>query len=318
MNRKYAVISGFLGASRDRFCTYGHARSIEEKFRLAAQIEGVSGIELVFPYDCPDTSQIKELREKYGLEIAAINLNLKGEPEFASGSYASHDLQVRKKAMQFTEEAFAAAAELGVDLITMCPLADGHDYAFQTDYRRDWERMREAVKQAAKINPDIKYSLEYKPTEPRVHCYLDNAVSAVLLCEEVGEPNVGVTIDIGHALCAGESPSRALTVIGERNRLFYVHVNDNNRAWDWDLIPGSVHIWDMVEFILYLKEYGYDGWVTADMMPARVDVKKGFAQTFKVMDKLQTLAEQCELSELLKRSEQGDATDAFEYLWDLL
>ncbi|NLJ25354.1 MAG: hypothetical protein GX354_08045, partial [Firmicutes bacterium] len=78
MSRRYAVISGFLGATRDRFCVYGENRSIEEKFKVASEIEGVTGIELVVPYDCPDTALIKELCEKYDLQIASINLNLKG------------------------------------------------------------------------------------------------------------------------------------------------------------------------------------------------------------------------------------------------
>jgi len=318
MSRRYAVISGFLGATRDRFCVYGENRSIEEKFKVASEIEGVTGIELVVPYDCPDTALIKELCEKYDLQIASINLNLKGEPEFYSGSYTSPDAAIRKKAMEFTEQAFQIADELGVGLITMCPLADGHDYSFQTDYSTDWKHMRDCVKEAARINPRIKYSLEYKPTEPRVHCYLDTAATTLLLCEEVGEDNVGVTLDIGHALCAGETPAKALALLAERDRLFYIHINDNNRAWDWDLIPGSVHLWDMVEFLVYMKKYKYDNWVTADMMPARVDVKKGFAQTFKVWSKFETLAERCDLEELVKLSREGDATDAFEYLWNLL
>ncbi len=316
---KYAVITGFLGNMKDRFHGhYGQDRSISEKFALASQIQGIKGLELIYPYDYPDVNEIKDLQQQYGLEIAAINLNVKAEPEFRDGSYTNPSSKVRKLAMQYTEGAIEAAAALNCNLVTCCPLADGHDVSFQTDYRVDFKRLKEAVNQAALYDPSVRFSLEYKPTEPRVSCYLDTAATTLLLVEAVGHKNVGVTIDVGHSLCAAETPGRAVALLGESDRLFYVHVNDNNRAWDWDLVPGTEHIWALVEFLVYLNQYNHANWFTADMMPARIDPVKGFSQTYRVMKQLQSIADQVDLGDLQTMIAQGDVTDVYDHLWGLL
>jgi hypothetical protein len=41
------------------------------------------------------------------------------------------------------------AAELGSELITTCPLADGYDYPFQVDHAAAWERFIETVEAVA-------------------------------------------------------------------------------------------------------------------------------------------------------------------------
>jgi xylose isomerase len=54
-------------------------------------------------------------------------------------------------------------------------------------------------------------------------------------------------------------------------RPFLIHINDNYRDWDWDLVPGSVNWWDWVECMLYIDKIGYDGWLVSDVIPARLD-----------------------------------------------
>ncbi len=57
----------------------------------------------------------------------------------------------------------------------------------------------------------------------------------------------------------------------DAGRLFLVHINDNYRNWDWDLMPGTVNFWDWLEIMLVLDEVGYDGWLVSDVYPARTD-----------------------------------------------
>jgi xylose isomerase len=47
------------------------------------------------------------------------------------------------------------------------------------------------------------------------------------------------------------------------NRLMHLHLNDNYRATDDDMIPGSVHTLEWVEFFYWLDRTGYDGWLFA-------------------------------------------------------
>ena len=54
---KHAIITSFLGKLRDRFCEYQEPLSIEQKLERMAQIPGVTGAEVVHPYEV-DTAEI--------------------------------------------------------------------------------------------------------------------------------------------------------------------------------------------------------------------------------------------------------------------
>ena len=78
----------------------------------------------------------------------------------------------------------------------------------------------------------MRVGIEYKPKEPRVRCFVDTAAKSVLLCETIGLPNVGVTVDLGHSLAAHENPSQAVALCARYNRLFMTHVNANHGDWE--------------------------------------------------------------------------------------
>jgi xylose isomerase len=130
-------------------------------------------------------------------------------------------------------------------------------------------------------------SLEYKLSEPRVRVVLGDVGKSLYACTQVGRPNVGVTIDMGHALYAGECVAESLALLTSAGRLFHVHGNDNPRNWDWDLIPGSVNLWDLIETTYYLRRSGYSGWISFDVFPARLDP----VQTMRTSLRMHHLAE---------------------------
>jgi len=83
MEIKQAIITGFMGKLKDRFCEYHEARTPEEKIAAVAKIKGAKGVEIVYPYELEDLEIIKKTLKKYNLGVAAVNVNIKGEPEFA-------------------------------------------------------------------------------------------------------------------------------------------------------------------------------------------------------------------------------------------
>lgn len=47
--------------------------------------------------------------------------------------------------------------------------------------------------------PDVRVSLEFKPTDPSTRfSIVPNTASALLLVQEVADPHFGLTLDIGH------------------------------------------------------------------------------------------------------------------------
>lgn len=284
MRRKYAVITGFMGRLQDRFATYGVDRNFEEMVQAAAKIKGCSGLEVVYPQQVKDPMLAKKILSDNGMGVAALNVNVKGEPKWVYGSISSPDAKVRAEAVEYMKTGLDFASELGCNKVTIAFLNDGSDYPFELDFVRAFNDAVECVRAAAKHRPDVKLSLEYKPSEPRIHGFLNNAGKMGYFCEKVGLDNVGVTLDTGHALQALEVLSDSAAFLGTTNRLFHVHVNDNYRNWDWDMVPGTVNFWEFVEFCVYLDKVGYTGWITADVFPQRHEAGRIMEKTFEWMD----------------------------------
>ncbi len=285
MELKNSIHVGFLGKYADRFREYHPHRSLEERLETARNIPGVDGIEVVFPQFFADMEGTIQLIKDSGLPVSAINLNVKGEALWKNGSFTNPDPEIRAQAVHNMKNAMDLAAELGSDKVHCCPLIDGHDYNFQVDYRKQWKWMVEGIKKAASYRNDIKISLEYKPNEIRDHVILADMGRTLHLCNMVGLPHVGVTMDAGHALAAQENPAEMVCLAAEANRLFYVHFNDNDRAWDWDMLPGSVHLWDLIETLYYLERLNWSGWLSYDVLSRQGDPVETFAVTIRIMDR---------------------------------
>jgi xylose isomerase len=293
---KHAIITSFLGKLRDRFCEYQEPLSIEEKLERMARIPGVTGAEVVHPYEVEDVDTMRRHLNRLNLQIAAINVNIKADPIFAYGSLCSPDPAVRRKASDMMKAAKDYAKAMGADKVTCCPLSDGYDYPFHTDYRKSWDRMVGIVREVAEYVPEIPLFMEYKPSETRVHCTLDSAAKALLLCEAVGNPNLGITLDIGHSLYGGESPAEAVALIAGSGFQYYVHINDNNAKWDWDLMAGTHHLWHYIEFLYYLKELDYQGWITSDSSPVRQEALETFAFNVRITERIWNWLDQMDMS----------------------
>ncbi|NIS62202.1 MAG: TIM barrel protein [Proteobacteria bacterium] len=314
MEIKQAIITGFMGKLRDRFCEYHEERTPVEKIAAVAQVKGARGVEIVFPYDCQDMGGIKDTLQKYDLGVAAVNANIKGEPEFVSGSSSVNSKKIRDSAIQIIRDAMDAAAALGADKVTCCPLSDGYDYLFQVDYRDAWNHMVSTFKEAAGHRRDIRLFLEYKASETRVQCFLDSAAKTICMIRDISEPNLGMTIDVGHSLFIGETPAESLCLAQTSGVPYYIHINDNNRRWDWDLIPATRNLWDYLELFFYLKEFNYQGWVTSDMSPVRVDPVQAFERTIATTEKVIQIVNNLDSERLLSMMAEGKTLETLAWL----
>ena len=162
MRNKYAVITGFMGQIQDRFATYGVSRNFEQMVETAATVKGCSGLEVVYPQQVQDPVKAKQILDNNGMGVAALNVNVKGEPKWAYGSVSSPDVAVRKEAVEYMKTGLDFAAELGCSKVTIAFLNDGNDYPFELDYERAFNDAVNCIREAAAYRPDVKLSLEYK------------------------------------------------------------------------------------------------------------------------------------------------------------
>ncbi len=314
---KFSVILGFLGQLSDRFSTYGESHDISAKFNTASRIDGLRGLELVYPFDFEDINLTQRLLHDHQLECSAVNVNIKKEQKFHLGALTSKDPGIRNEAVGYMKAGMDIAAEIGNRLVTMCPLADGYDYAFESDYRKSWSWFLDGVGEAASHREEVRLSLEYKQSEPRHKVIIPNAGTTLAACLQIGLPNVGVTMDMGHALYAGEGTAQALSLLAQAGKLFLVHVNDNYRNWDWDMIPGSVNTWDLVEFMYYLGETGYNSWLTSDVAPFRLEAIKTCSATYRSLVWAEEIVNRIGRERLREIINHGDPIDALQEFQNL-
>jgi len=281
---KLAIITSFLGKTKDRFHEYNQAKTLEEKFRMLGGIQGASGVEVVYPYEVDAPEVTKTLAEKYNLSFAAINVNVKAEPEFLNGGLSSPDKAVRDKAVRFIKEAKDFAEKCGADKVTCCPLGDGYEFSFQSDYAAAWRRLAETFGEAAEYKKNIPLFIEYKPSETRGSCFIDSAARTLLLIKDIGVRELGVTIDFGHAMYGGYNPAEEVCLAAESGQPYYIHIND--AKWDWDYFCGTKHFLEYAEFLYYLKKYGYKDYLTSDTSPTRWDIKGTFEANNRITIKL--------------------------------
>jgi xylose isomerase len=308
MNIRYSVILAFMGQMKDRFATYQEPRGLAEKLALASRIEGARGVEPIYPSDFQGMhpEAFRQLLAENGLTVSSVNVNLKSEPKFHLGALTSKDPGIRAEAVQYLKSGMDWAAELGVNLITVCPLSDGHDYPFEINYSQTWRWLVECLAEAAEYRPEVRLSVEYKQSEPRARVIVPNAGVVLYLCEKIGLDNIGLTVDTGHALYVAETPAQMVSLAASANRLFLVHINDNYRNWDWDLMPGTVNYWDWLETLLVLDEIGYDSWLVSDVFPARTDPIETLSASYRAIQYAERLLDKFgreKLRELIRRRE---------------
>lgn len=286
INPKFAVISNFLSQTSDRFHTYNEVRDLEGKMELASQIPGVSGVEVVFPYETKDAQRLSRYLTKYRLSLSAINVNVKAEPEFRDGGLTSNNKKVRERAIQFIKEAKDFAKAVGADKVTCCPLGDGYEFNFHCNYSEMWRYLVNSFRDAGKYLPEIPLFIEYKPSETRGRCFIDTAAKALLLLNDVGLDETGVTMDFGHSMYGNENPAEVVAMLEESQHHYYIHINDNDGKWDWDYMAGTKHLLDYVEFLYYLQEYEYDDFLTSDTSPTRWDIRGTFELNTRLTTKI--------------------------------
>lgn len=316
--RKYATITGFMGGLQDRFATYQPVRSMEEMVKMASGIKGCSGLEVVYPQNFTDPVYVKKLVEDAGLGISTVNLNVKGEEVFRHGSFSCPDKKVRDKSVSYLKTAMDAAAELGCGIVTTALLNDGQDYPFEIDQYDAFMRALECITECAGYRNDVKISLEYKLSEPRVHCLLNNAGKIAYFAQMTGHDNVGVTLDVGHAFQCLEVPADSASFLAATDRLFYVHINDNTRSWDWDMLPGVINLMEYIEFAYTLDKVGYDSWITADVFPGRYDPVTIMEKTFEWMDYIFEIAGKIDGTKLKELQNNLDTFAVLDYIRSLV
>lgn len=316
---KYSIILGNLGNTCDRFLSSGYKDELSKEalLRQAAEIDGVTGVELVGTWDVTSENVeiVGDLLAKYNLKCVSIIPDHFSQKRWGRGCLAAKDPDIRKQALDYTYECIELARTLKCETLNVWPGQDGYDYSLQSNLVQERRWLMEQIKELAESAPDIKFALEYKPKEPRNFSFMARASDTLLLAKKTGLDNVGVCIDTGHAFVAGENVSESIVILQEYGRrLFHMHFNDNYGTWDDDMIVGSVHFPRYVEMLFWLKETNYDGWYSMDQYPYREDGQGALRESIEFLQMIENKLDDAVIGQIRELLREGNAVKSQRWL----
>ncbi len=302
-----------FGQFVDRYATdaYGDPVDTLQAIAVAGSVRGLECLDINYPFTSPDISvaDVRSALDDHGLRAIAITPAIYSQV-FQKGSFTNPDPEVRSRAVGLCKEAVDIAGELGADYVKFWPGQDGYDYPFQVDHMEVWDHQLDGIRQVVASAPDVQFAIEYKLKEPRVHMTLSSGAKTLLAIEEIGLANLGIVMDFGHSMFAKESPSEVLQLIHRRGRLVSVELNDNLLEWDDDLVAGSVHPIDTLEFLHTVRKIGWDRPLLLDQFPFREDPAGAAQLSIDVLEAMFAKLDTFDLSALRAAQDQHDALSA--------
>ena len=209
-------------------------------------------------------SECKDLiarADKIGIEISSL---ASGESWTCMPS--ANSPAVREKIIDFTKKGLQVAKWLGADAYLFVP--GGVDVFFLPDgevvpYEVAYERAVEAVSQIKPVAEETGVALCIENVWNK---FLLSPLEMRDFIDSFNSQQVGVYFDVGNVLLTGY-PEQWIRILG--NRIKRVHIKDFKKSTGTadgfvDLLEGDVDF-DAVKKAL--AEIGYDGYVTAELIP---------------------------------------------------
>lgn len=312
---KYSAIIGSLGQTADRFMKCGYKDPELDKVEFPDIIENLKktgvlqGADL---YQAPtgplsDPKVVNEILEKNGFVCSSVLPLVFGERKWQHGSLTAADKATRDEAMRnMRQNIDFNAALIGNPSVNFWLGQDGFDYPLQVNYTKQWDWLIKSMRELADYNPNVKLTLEGKIREPRNRCIVDTTLTALLMCQEIDRPNVGVAIDTGHVFYAQQNVAQNVEVAAHFGKLFMMHANDNYNLWDDDMIVGSLRYMEYIEMFYALRKANYDGFVSVDIFPYREDAYEATKQSVLNMKRFDAAVDKIGFKELEALIEEGD------------
>jgi L-rhamnose isomerase len=268
-NLKFATrLNSFASRPHAEWPDLSGKPTVMQMVARAAKVDGLTDLDLNYPDHVSEKpSELARRINDLGLSINGLAMRYYTNPAFKIGAFTNPDAAVRREAIDLTKKGIDAAREAGSKLMTIWLGQDGFDYAFQANYDQMWQHEIDGMREVCQHDPDCLISIEYKPNEPRSYSLMPDCATTLLAIQDVGLPNLGVTLDFAHVLYADEQPAFAAALIARYSRVLGVHLNDGYAKRDDGLMVGAVHAQQTIELLRQIRKDGYDGAIYFDTFP---------------------------------------------------
>jgi len=203
--------------------------------------------------------ELKKVLDDHGLSAEFVAPRLWEDDRTIDGGYTSNDPLCRKYAIDRSKRAIDIANSLGTDLLVLWLAREGTYIRESKDSKVATERIVSAINQMLEYDSKIRVCIEPKPNEPMDHTYIPttgHAIALSLLCTD--PKRIGVNIESAHAILAGLDPSDEMGFALSFNKLWTVHLNDQNGLkFEQDKSFGSVDIRRAFNQVRILDKHDY-------------------------------------------------------------
>ncbi len=208
-----------------------------------------------------DMAKIRGYADEVGIALYSVASGL-----YWKQNYTQSDETKRKNAVEITKKQLQIASWLGCESILVVPGAVGIDFEPDSEvveYDVAYERCLAALKELAPFAEQYKVELCIENVWNK---FLLSPLEMRDLIDKIGSLYVGSYFDVGNVVYCGY-PEHWIKILN--NRIRKVHFKDYRRdvgslSGFVDILAGDV---DYIAVKKALDKIGYDGWVTAEMLP---------------------------------------------------
>ena len=213
---------------------------------------GYDGIEISGEPARYNTDDVRRLMDKHKVECwGGVTMMFPGRDLLHEDHY------VRRGTIAYMKDCVRMIDTLGGSFFCVVPTVVGKVKAMASP-TLEWQWAVEGLKEVADYALELNIRLGIEPLNRFETYFINRHDQALRLADEIGRPNVGVTLDAFHINIEEVDPMGAIRAVGDR--LYDFHVADNNRK------PAGQGSYDWREVLSVLKEVNYQGRLTAEFV----------------------------------------------------
>ena len=213
---------------------------------------GYDGIEISGEPARYNIDEVRRLLEKNNLECwGGVTMMFPGRDLLHDDKY------VRLGTINYMKDCVRMIHALEAHFFCVVPTTVGKVKPMATP-AEEWRWAVEGLREVAEFALEHEIRLGIEPLNRFETYFINRHDQALHLADEVGLPNVGVTLDAFHINIEEVDPMGAIRAVG--SRLYDFHVADNNRK------PAGQGSYNWREVLSVLKEVSYEGRLTAEFV----------------------------------------------------
>ena len=210
-----------------------------------------------------EAKEVKRKLDDAGMIAEIVAPRLWFSPHTIDGAYTSNNPKDRQYAIDRSLRCIDIANAVDCDLIVLWLAREGTYMRESKDGKRSVELLVAAIDKMLAHDKKIRVAIEPKPNEPMDHAYIPTIGHALALAQLCCDPKrLGALIEIAHCILAGLDPADELSFALAFNKLWSIHLNDQNGLkFDQDKPFGSNNLRGAFNIVRVLErnKYGSHG-----------------------------------------------------------